>query len=307
MQAESIGLAVGDYITGVNGTPLTELLTDPKSTKEMALLMKGMVRPITLNINELAGPAVAKGVEAGGNTTKGVAAASKAASMFSGAAASVFSFGDLQQQQQDDEMPSPAPPAAVAQKEEPHSLAADEGGCSAQVEGRLTVGPNVYPEVWERLGYKSVDGQDGEEESGNEGGKSQAEPKKLKLPELVERLGATQQQVLEQWQQTQEELVEKREAHEKEWARAEENATKLVQMKDLMLQEKRACKQLEDKLQKSKATEGQTAEQAKVSNSVLGFCFVLALLSLAFVSLGLPLLASLCAGAAADDPFAYRC
>jgi hypothetical protein len=40
MQAETIGLTVGDYITGVNGTMLQELLNDPKSTKEMALLLK---------------------------------------------------------------------------------------------------------------------------------------------------------------------------------------------------------------------------------------------------------------------------
>jgi hypothetical protein len=55
--------------------------------------------------------------------------------------------------------------------------------------------------------------------------------KPVRLPdELVERLGATQQQVLEQWQQTQKQLVGKQQEHEKEWTRAEESVVKAVQL-----------------------------------------------------------------------------
>ena len=53
----------------------------------------------------------------------------------------------------------------------------------------------MYPEVWIALHFK----------------------KKVQgLPDMVEKLGAAQQQVLEHWRQTQEELSAKQEEHEQE-------------------------------------------------------------------------------------------
>ena len=49
-QAYNQGLQVGDIINGVNGTPFTESMHDPKNSEEFAKLVGGLPRPITLEI-----------------------------------------------------------------------------------------------------------------------------------------------------------------------------------------------------------------------------------------------------------------
>jgi hypothetical protein len=242
-----------------------------------------MVRPITININEgLAkaptegkGAAGAESAAVGGAASGGKSAASAAASMFSGAAASLFSVGHLQQQQTHEHQEKASTTANKDGKAEPYQPApsAHQKALPINTKGRHVSGggPNVYPEVWEALKFESVSVQDGKTE---EKDATEEAAEELRLPELVERLGATQQQVLEQWQQTQKQLVGKQQEHEKEWTRAEENVVKAVQLQELLLQEKGACKQLEKRLQKSMASEDQTAGQAKVNfvSMLLHYC-----------------------------------
>lgn len=49
-QAYNHGLQVGDVINGVNGTPFSKSMHDPKNSEEFARLVGGLARPITLEL-----------------------------------------------------------------------------------------------------------------------------------------------------------------------------------------------------------------------------------------------------------------